>query len=74
MHAKCLSQSWRRVSACHYALLPALLFLARDTPLHLHLSPRHATATAFLLLTSSSTTSAGILSIYILAGMSLCIV
>lgn len=72
MHAKCSSQSWHRVSACHYALLPTLLFLAPDTPLHLHLSPRHATD--FLLLTSSSTASAGILSIYILAGMSLCIV
>lgn len=39
MLTKCLSQSWRGNNACHYKLLPALLFLAGDTPLLRHLSP-----------------------------------
>lgn len=74
-NAKCSSRSWHGVSARHYSLPPALLLLARDTPLHLHLAPPSPRqATGFLLLTSSSAASAGMLSIYILAGMSLCIV
>lgn len=51
MRIRRLSQSWHRARACHYKLPPSLLFLARDTPLHPHLSPRRRVPVVDILLT-----------------------